>query len=323
MVKPISREDLARVRKLVWLVDEVRHSRWGCEVTRLTLLKKLCQDPAVAHRFVTYLAHKTFERVQQGKGRSTHQATARALAHRQMMAEALAAMEAWMKKPTDARRQAQLDLLGRIREEHNEYKPLKWGAVRVIHDWNLLLFEHALHCLLHPPDTKGHWAYQMARDYAERYDARCPRGLVPASVPLLQDIADFWTAYYGIEPDAARATPGQQADGASRQPPKRSGGKRSARAARSRSRPGSASFTPRQGQFLAFIHLYRRLHRQGPAELDLVRYFRVTPPSVHDMIVRLEELGLVTREPGVARSVRVAIPEGQIPQLEAIQGPPG
>jgi repressor LexA len=43
-------------------------------------------------------------------------------------------------------------------------------------------------------------------------------------------------------------------------------------------------FTPRQGQFLAFIHLYWKLHRQAPAELDLLRYFGLTPPAVHDMI---------------------------------------
>jgi repressor LexA len=63
-----------------------------------------------------------------------------------------------------------------------------------------------------------------------------------------------------------------------------------------------ATFTHRQGQFLAFIHLYRRLHQQGPAELDMVKFFRVTPPSVRGMVVKLEELGLITREPGVARS---------------------
>jgi Mn-dependent DtxR family transcriptional regulator len=83
-----------------------------------------------------------------------------------------------------------------------------------------------------------------------------------------------------------------------------------------------ATFTHRQGQFLAFIHLYRRLHRQGPAELDMVQYFRVTPPSAHGMVVKLEELGLVTREPGVPRSVRVAIPESEIPALEEVEGPP-
>jgi hypothetical protein len=76
------------------------------------------------------------------------------------------------------------------------------------------------------------------------------------------------------------------------------------------------------GQFLAFIHLYRRLHRQGPAELDMVQFFRVTPPSVHGMVAKLEHLGLVTREPGVPRSVRAAIPEGEIPALEDVEGPP-
>jgi repressor LexA len=80
------------------------------------------------------------------------------------------------------------------------------------------------------------------------------------------------------------------------------------------------AFTQRQGQFLAYIHLYRRLHGQGPAEADMVPFFRVTPPSVHSMLVRLEELGLVAREPGVARSVRVVIPEGHIPEL--VQQPP-
>ncbi len=83
-----------------------------------------------------------------------------------------------------------------------------------------------------------------------------------------------------------------------------------------------ATFTNRQGQFLAFIHLYRRLHRQGPAETDMVKFFRVTPPAAHSMVVKLEELGLVTRESGVARSIRVAIPEEEIPALEESDGPP-
>jgi Mn-dependent DtxR family transcriptional regulator len=83
-----------------------------------------------------------------------------------------------------------------------------------------------------------------------------------------------------------------------------------------------ATFTHRQGQFLAFIHLYRRLHRRGPAELDMVRFFRVTPPSVHGMLVKLEELGLITRGPGVPRSAHVAIPVAEIPPLEEVAGPP-
>ena len=75
-------------------------------------------------------------------------------------------------------------------------------------------------------------------------------------------------------------------------------------------------FTNKQGQYLAYIHLYRKLHRQGPSEADMVQYFRVSPPTVHQMIVKLEQLGLITRKPGVARSVRVAIAADEIPDLE-------
>jgi hypothetical protein len=39
------------------------------------------------------------------------------------------------------------------------------------------------------------------------------------------------------------------------------------------------------------------------------------------MVVKLEELGLVTREPGVPRSVRVAIPVYRLPELEEVSGP--
>ena len=75
-------------------------------------------------------------------------------------------------------------------------------------------------------------------------------------------------------------------------------------------------FTYKQGQYLAFIHLYRKLHRRGPSEADMVRYFGVSPPSVHQMIVKLEQLGLITRESGVPRSARVALAVGEIPDLE-------
>ncbi len=38
--------------------------------------------------------------------------------------------------------------------------------------------------------------------------------------------------------------------------------------------------------------------------------------TASQLVERLEERGLVTREPGVPRSIRVAIPEDQIPELK-------
>ena len=77
-----------------------------------------------------------------------------------------------------------------------------------------------------------------------------------------------------------------------------------------------ASFTPKQGQYLAFITLYTKLHRCSPAQTDLQRHFRVSPPTVHQMILRLEEAGLLSRQPGVARSLQVLVPPDLLPELE-------
>ncbi len=67
-------------------------------------------------------------------------------------------------------------------------------------------------------------------------------------------------------------------------------------------------YTSRQGQFLAFLHQYTTLHGRPPAEAELVLFFQVTPPSVHQMILTLERRGLIHRTPGQARSIRLAIP---------------
>jgi repressor LexA len=61
---------------------------------------------------------------------------------------------------------------------------------------------------------------------------------------------------------------------------------------------------------------YNKLHRRAPAEADLQRYFRVTQPTVHQMVLTLEARGLIAREPGVARSIRLLVPRERIPELE-------
>jgi hypothetical protein len=76
------------------------------------------------------------------------------------------------------------------------------------------------------------------------------------------------------------------------------------------------SFTKKQGQYLAFIDSYSRIHRKAPAESDLERYFQVSPPSIHDMIKTLERNGLIERTPGRARSIRLLVQPEYLPRLE-------
>ena len=81
--------------------------------------------------------------------------------------------------------------------------------------------------------------------------------------------------------------------------------------------PASApSFTEKQGQYLAFIHAYTLVLGRPPAEIDLQRHFRVTPPSVHQMVLALERAGLIRRRSGVARSIELLVEPSTLPPLQ-------
>ena len=75
------------------------------------------------------------------------------------------------------------------------------------------------------------------------------------------------------------------------------------------------SFTPKQGQYLAFIHAYTLVMGRPPAEAELQRHFHVTPPSVHQMVLTLERVGLIRRQPGVARSIQLLVEPRDLPPL--------
>lgn len=76
-----------------------------------------------------------------------------------------------------------------------------------------------------------------------------------------------------------------------------------------------ARFTEKQGQYLAFIHTYALLNGRAPAETDMATFFRVTPPSVHQMVVELERHGLIHRVPRQARSIELLVAATELPPL--------
>ncbi|SEC59549.1 Iron dependent repressor, N-terminal DNA binding domain [Rhizobiales bacterium GAS191] len=84
-------------------------------------------------------------------------------------------------------------------------------------------------------------------------------------------------------------------------------------------RPTGQGFTEKQGQYLAFIYTYSHIFRRPPAEAELQRHFRVSPPSVHQMIVTLERNGLIRRQPGVARSIQLLVAPQDLPILKWLE----
>ncbi|WP_299696918.1 hypothetical protein [Hydrocarboniphaga sp.] len=75
-------------------------------------------------------------------------------------------------------------------------------------------------------------------------------------------------------------------------------------------------YTAKQGQYLAFIFYFTKIHGQSPSEAEMQRYFRVTPPSVHQMVVALEAKGLIARTPGMGRSIKLLLSRAELPDLE-------
>lgn len=91
----------------------------------------------------------------------------------------------------------------RLRAFQNTYKRLKWGAVRIVTESNLLLVEEALAAYLwHPqPPSQG---YKLAVAYCEHYDPRYGNGLNGPSLVRLEEIVDFIQRWEAQEADSAR-----------------------------------------------------------------------------------------------------------------------
>ena len=77
-----------------------------------------------------------------------------------------------------------------------------------------------------------------------------------------------------------------------------------------------SKLTEKQGQYLSFISTYIKLNNRSPAEADMQRYFKVSPPTVHQMVVKLEGIGAIKRKVGVARSIQVLVAQDDIPVLK-------
>jgi DNA-binding GntR family transcriptional regulator len=65
----------------------------------------------------------------------------------------------------------------------------------------------------------------------------------------------------------------------------------------------------------AIDEMARPIHRRPPTEAGMQQHFRVSPPSVHQMVLNLEQAGLIRRQPGVARSIELLVAPEKLPIL--------
>ncbi len=74
-------------------------------------------------------------------------------------------------------------------------------------------------------------------------------------------------------------------------------------------------FTAKQGQYLAFIYNYMVMFGRAAAERELQVFFGTSPPTVHQMVLKLAEKRLISRTPGQARSIQLLADPDEIPRL--------
>ncbi|WP_199243001.1 hypothetical protein [Vitiosangium sp. GDMCC 1.1324] len=184
------RKSLAnRVRSLAEMARALRKGQ-DFPVTRLTLLKALCQDERDGAHFLVHLAGSARDQLVRRK--RPHHVPPKEWARQQQLAkDAVTTLWRYIKS-SSARDATRLrKLLFEIRHVQDTYEPGSWGYVRIITNPSLLIVEDALEGVLSPAEMQS-WAYRAARHFAERYDSRAPWGLVPRSAPLVEEIADFW-----------------------------------------------------------------------------------------------------------------------------------
>lgn len=71
-----------------------------------------------------------------------------------------------------------------------------------------------------------------------------------------------------------------------------------------------------QGQLVAFVYWYTKVHRVPPAENEIADFLGVRGPSAHSMVLRLAEKGVLSRRPGEPRTLAVLLPREEIPEFQ-------
>lgn len=155
----------------------------SCSVTRLTSLKRLCTDHQAACAFVLHLAKLA--------SRKSWSTCRMATEEKRLVGIARKALAGYQGGTNPTGEHPLAGLLRQLEAYQNEYKHLPWGPVRLIKSKRLLIYEQAIRCIIGSYEAP-YWCYQVARDYAERYDSKFPDGLTPQSAPYVRHIAEFW-----------------------------------------------------------------------------------------------------------------------------------
>jgi hypothetical protein len=177
------RKALKKVEKLEEIAEALRRNEYF-SITRLTVIKGLCEDPRAAGSFALFLSRKIQRRMREKDAPKRY---------RELVNRAVREMKPFLDDPTEEKRERLRSLLREIEAEQNDYRNMSWGVVRNVQSFDLLVVEQALKAVLRPSEA-SFWLYQAARDFTGKTDV-----LVTGSAPMVEEIARFWRKHFGIK----------------------------------------------------------------------------------------------------------------------------
>jgi hypothetical protein len=172
--------------RLLKIADDIGE-QGNVNLTRLVVLKKWFEKPERLSAFAIWVAARATSR----KGKTNGAAA-------ELFRESKALLAGVDKcRPQLAHLKAQA-LHDRLRDFQYEYQKQQWGAVRVIHNWNLMLIECALAIylghMISPAD-----GYKLAADYCQNYDPQYGNGLNGPSRTKIEEIVRFMFSIEALE----------------------------------------------------------------------------------------------------------------------------
>jgi hypothetical protein len=174
---------IKKVEKLEGIAEALRQNN-HFSITRLTVIKGLCEDAKAAGAFAMFLARRIQRRMREKESPKRY---------RELVNRAVREMKPCLDDPTEERRERLWSLLREIEAEQDEYENIPWGVVRNIKSFDLVVVEHALKAVRRPYEAPF-WLYHAARDFTGKTDE-----LIPKSAPIVEEIAGFWRKHFGIK----------------------------------------------------------------------------------------------------------------------------
>ena len=179
---------IKKVKKLSEIAEALRQGK-DFPVTRLTTIKGFCEDPEAGTAFALFLAQRIQSKMRQEKCPERY---------RELVDRAVEELKPYLTDPTEERKGRLSSLCREMEAEQDEHKKIGWNMVRMLKTNDLVVVEESLKSVLKSYEAPI-WAYQAAKDYAERYDSRYGSGLIPSSAPFVEEVAKFWRDYFGIK----------------------------------------------------------------------------------------------------------------------------